>query len=69
MNALDDPVLGHQTVDYEVFKTNPNAVLGTTNNGGHLGYHEEFFSQQSWFLKPTLDFIDTFRREEFNSNK
>jgi len=44
MNAIDDPIIGERAIDYEVFKANPNVVLGTTRYGGHLGYHEDIMS-------------------------
>jgi predicted alpha/beta-fold hydrolase len=39
LNAIDDPIIGERAIDYEVFKANPNVVLGTTRYGGHIGYH------------------------------
>ena len=43
INSLDDPVMGDQCIDYEVFRNNENVVLATTKHGGHLGYHESIF--------------------------
>ena len=58
MNALDDPVVSRNCIDFEVFKQNENTVLATTMHGGHLGYHESMFSLQQWFMNPVLDFFD-----------
>lgn len=61
MNAKDDPIIGSRAIDYDIFKNNPNAVLGTTNRGGHLGYRESAFSTELWYMKPVLDFLDAYR--------
>ena len=57
MNALDDPIVTHKSIDYEVIKNNPFTVVGTTNHGGHVGYSNSFFSLDVWFMEPTLDFL------------
>lgn len=44
MNSLDDPIVGADAIDYELFKSNPNTVLATNKFGGHLGYHQTIFS-------------------------
>lgn len=44
LSTLDDPIVTPACIDFEVFKTNPNIVLCTTNQGGHTGYHESVFS-------------------------
>jgi predicted alpha/beta-fold hydrolase len=46
MNARDDPIIGDKAIDYDIFKDNQYTVLGTTNHGGHLGYHESIFTQE-----------------------
>ena len=38
INALDDPIVSKETIDYKVINENPNCALGITNYGGHLGY-------------------------------
>lgn len=44
MNALDDPVVGSFLAP-EKFKSNPIILLGSTQYGGHLGYHSHFWEQ------------------------
>lgn len=61
MNALDDPIIGERTIDYEIFKNNENVVLGTTKHGGHLGYHTSIFHENGWFLEPVFGFLNTYK--------
>lgn len=42
LNSLDDPFIA-TTLDWDVFKKNPNTVLATNQFAGHLGYHESLF--------------------------
>ena len=42
--SKDDPIIGHDTIDYDVCISNQNILLGLTDNGGHLGYYESIFS-------------------------
>jgi predicted alpha/beta-fold hydrolase len=44
MMAKDDPIIGHETICYEVSQKNPYLVLGLTERGGHLGYFESAFT-------------------------
>ena len=44
LNAKDDPVCAEVCIAYDRFQENPNIVLGVTEHGGHLGYHESLFS-------------------------
>ena len=60
MCALDDPIVGTKTIDYEVFKQNENCVLSTTKHGGHIGYYETLLGKEQWFLKPVFAFFDSF---------
>jgi len=62
MNSVDDPIIGSDAIDYEIFKQNPNCVLATNQNGGHLGYHESLFNFHSWFMNPVTDFLNSFRQ-------
>jgi len=45
ISSKDDPVLGPNATDFEIFRNNEFAVLATTNTGGHLGFHESIFKQ------------------------
>ena len=58
MNSLNDPFI-FTTLDFDIFKKNPNVVLTTNKYAGHIGYHESAFSLEQWFSQPALDFIDS----------
>ena len=62
MNALDDPIIGERTLDYEIFKKNENVILGTTKHGGHLGYHASVFDERGWWLEPVFDFLESYKK-------
>ena len=40
MNALDDPLIPEEAIDFESIKNNPNCILATTRNGGHMAYYD-----------------------------
>lgn len=40
LNSLNDPLIGEAVIDYDIFKSNPNAFIATNKYGGHIGYHE-----------------------------
>ena len=61
MSSLDDPVVSSAAIEYENINANKHTVLGTTKFGGHIGYHTRTFTQEQWFMTPTLDFLDSFR--------
>ena len=61
LNALDDPIIGDKSINYEVFDQNENTILGTTKHGGHIGYHESFFKKDQWFLEPAFDFLNQYK--------
>jgi len=61
MNALNDPVVSKEAIDYDVFRANENCVLGTNKGGGHLGYHESIFTFDQWFMKPVVAFLNAYR--------
>jgi predicted alpha/beta-fold hydrolase len=58
--------MGEVSIDYDVFKNNPNVVLATNKYGGHLGYHESIFTMEQWFSKPCIDFLDSLRNQQHN---
>lgn len=58
INALDDPVIGSDCIDYEVFARNENVAVATTKHGGHLGYMEGLFDQRFWVVEPILMFCN-----------
>ena len=41
--ALDDPLIGKNSIDFKKLKENPNIALATTNFGSHLGCFENLF--------------------------
>ena len=43
-NAMDDPIISANCIDYDVFKQNSYVALATTRYGGHLGYMESVTS-------------------------
>jgi predicted alpha/beta-fold hydrolase len=47
--AKDDPIIGSDTICYEICNRNPYLLLGVTKRGGHLGYFESFLSYKQWF--------------------
>jgi uncharacterized protein len=63
MNSLNDPFLGTDVIDYDIFKSNPHTVLATNKYAGHLGYHEDIRSQNQWMPAPCLNFIEGVRSE------
>ena len=46
MSSLDDPLVGKETIDFEVIRDNENCILATNNHGGHMGYYENVFDSQ-----------------------
>ena len=63
MFALDDPIIGETSVDYDVCKKNPFVLVGTTKKGGHVGYYESLFGPEQWFIGPCFAFLETFRND------
>ena len=46
MSSLDDPLVGEETIDFDVVRDNENCILATNKHGGHMGYYENAFSSQ-----------------------
>ena len=67
INSKNDPFMGEDVLDYEVFKGNPNAVLSTNEYAGHMGYHESTLGMKQWHSTPAIDFIEAVR-EYYKSN-
>ena len=44
-NAMDDPLIGKDVLDFESIKENPNCILATNNYGGHMAYYENWNSK------------------------
>jgi predicted alpha/beta-fold hydrolase len=64
INAIDDPVIGSDLIDYEAFKRNENVAMATTKYGGHLGYSENVMSQRVWVLEPVLKYFNALASEK-----
>jgi predicted alpha/beta-fold hydrolase len=59
MQAQDDPVVDAKAfVKDEIEKSNPNAIVMVTKEGGHQGWMEGFFSLRRWYLKPTREYVN-----------
>lgn len=56
-NAIDDPISPSESIPYDEIKINPNVVLATTQQGGHLGWFEGVWSPTRWIVKPLAEFI------------
>jgi len=57
INALDDPIISDDVIDFEAIKNNSNCILATSKHGGHVGYFESFTSDKNWCRKPAIDFL------------
>lgn len=58
INTLDDPILGADFIEHEVFEKNENVAFSSTKYGGHLGYHESLFNQRFWILEPAMKYFN-----------
>lgn len=58
--SCDDPVMDQYEDPGIWFKDNHNILLGTTQYGGHGGYMEHLFTFETYWVKPCLDFLETF---------
>ena len=57
-NAMDDPIISADCIDYDVFRNNKNVAVATTEHGGHLGYMESLNSQKLWIIDPCIKFFN-----------
>ncbi|KAI9029738.1 Alpha/Beta hydrolase protein [Phycomyces nitens] len=57
INALDDPIALKACIPYDEIKINPNVVLATTENGGHIGWFEHYLYPSRWVVKPLAEFF------------
>lgn len=57
-NALDDPIISAQCIDYDVLRQNSYVAVATTRYGGHLGYQESLNSQRMWVIDPCAKFFN-----------
>ena len=65
INALDDPLIDAEAIDYDIFKNNPYTAIVTTEHGGHLGYHEGILPGSTiWLFEPLLAFLTAIDRHK-----
>ncbi|KAI9276516.1 Alpha/Beta hydrolase protein [Sporodiniella umbellata] len=57
LNALDDPIAHANSIPYDEIKCNPNVILATTDEGGHIGWFEHITQPTRWCVKPLSEFI------------
>ncbi|KAG1467360.1 hypothetical protein G6F56_004458 [Rhizopus delemar] len=57
LNAIDDPIAHADCIPYDEIKCNPNVVLATTDQGGHIGWFEHVTRPTRWCVKPLAEFI------------
>jgi len=61
LNALDDPLVTHEAIPFDLTQHNSNIILATTEYGGHLGWCEGVVipSLTHWHERVCLEYIDT----------
>jgi len=61
LNALDDPLVTHEAIPYNLTQHNDNIILATTEYGGHLGWCEGVVipSLTHWHERVCLEYIST----------
>lgn len=64
INAMDDPIVSPNCIDYDVFRNSRYVALATTRYGGHLGYMESVRSQEMWIIKPCIEFFKALDSEK-----
>lgn len=59
LNAMDDPIVGANTLPICEALTNPWTVLARTGKGGHLGWYERApdGSLRRWYVAPVYEFL------------
>ncbi|RUS32796.1 Alpha/Beta hydrolase protein [Jimgerdemannia flammicorona] len=57
LNAVDDPIAAGECIPYDECRFNPNVLLATTSQGGHLGWFEGLVDPKRWCIKPLSQFI------------
>ncbi|TNV77721.1 hypothetical protein FGO68_gene4644 [Halteria grandinella] len=59
--AKDDPIVGRDTIEYDLCKANQTIILGVTDSGGHLGYFESIMGTEQWFTRPVYEFLNCYK--------
>ena len=54
INSLDDPIIHHSTIPFDIASKNDNIILLVTKIGGHVGFFEGLLNPKRWYIKPTL---------------
>lgn len=59
LNAMDDPVIGSDTLPITESLMSPWVVLARTPGGGHLGWYERTTdgSLRRWYVQPVYEFL------------
>lgn len=58
LNAMDDPIVGANTLPICEALTNPWTILVSTEKGGHLGWYERSDgSLRRWYVTPVCEFF------------
>ncbi|KAI9209501.1 Alpha/Beta hydrolase protein [Polychytrium aggregatum] len=57
LHAIDDPIAHKEALPYHEIRSNPYAILATTQQGGHLGWWSGNFTIKRWFPGPVHEFI------------
>ena len=69
LNALDDFISLKENIRYDYIRDKvKNYVLLVTDEGGHLGYNEGSLGQDNYMWRVTLDFFDTIRCLNYETN-
>lgn len=59
INAMDDPIVGSDTLPICEALTNPWTILVRTGKGGHLGWYEQASdgSLRRWYVTPVYEYL------------
>ncbi|CDO92888.1 unnamed protein product [Kluyveromyces dobzhanskii CBS 2104] len=58
LNALDDPIVGHEALPYREVQSNPYTLMLTTTRGGHIGWFD--MKLDRWYVKPLCKLLHRF---------
>ncbi|TPX76186.1 hypothetical protein CcCBS67573_g02544 [Chytriomyces confervae] len=59
LSDLNDPIVAPSVIPCADVLSNPNIILATTRNGGHIGWYEGLLFPTRWYPKPVLEFSNT----------
>ena len=58
LNALDDPIVGSESLPYREVQCNPFTMMITTTRGGHIGWFD--VNLERWYGKPVCELLHKF---------